>query len=87
MAKEKSEAADAAEAPSLVLRTVQEWAEAKGHVPKLPKVVRHRGDAIHSAPHIKVIRQHTGWPSNRLVSEAEYDSAAHAAYNLPIRES
>jgi hypothetical protein len=77
----------APEAPSCVKRTVIEWAESKGHVPHLPKVIRHRGEAIHSGPHIDVIRQHTGWPSNFLLSEQDYDKGAAEAYSLPIRES
>jgi hypothetical protein len=77
----------APEAPSRALRTVIEWAESKGHVPHLPKVIRHRGEAIHRGPHIDVIRQHTGWPSNFLLDEQTYDKGAAEAYSLPIRES
>lgn len=84
---ENEGARKAPEAPSRVKRTVMEWAEAKGHVPKLPKVIRHRGDAIHRGPHIAVIRQHTGWPSNLLLDEQTYDKGAAEAYSLPIRES
>ena len=56
-------------------------------MPHLPKVIRHRGEAIHSGPHIAVIRQHTGWPSNFLLDEQNYDNGAAEAYSLPIRES
>lgn len=62
-----------------------EWAERKGHVPQ-KRIVRFRGEAIHARPHYLVIMAHTGWPRNKLVSEAEYDAAVVGAYGIEVRE-
>lgn len=64
---------------------VMRWAEDKGHIPQ-KKLVRFRGEAIHSAPHYLVVLAHTGWPRNKLVSEAEYDAAVVGAYGIEVRE-
>lgn len=66
-------------------KAVLEWAQEKGHVP-VKKVIRFRGDAIHSGKHVDVICAHTQWPKNKLVSEQEYDEAADAAYSISVGE-
>lgn len=75
----------APEAEAELRLEVMRWAEDKGHIPQ-KKLVRFRGEAIHSAPHYLVVLAHTGWPRNKLVSEAEYDAAVVGAYGIEVRE-
>lgn len=66
--------------------TVLEWAAAKGHIP--PKgPYTFRADPHRGKPHVRVVMAHTGWPSNKVVSEAEYNLAVNEAYNVPIGEN
>lgn len=82
MSKDK---APAAEQATPEVRPLEEWARAKGHIPK-PGPLRHRGD-IHRGPHIAVVLQHSGLAINSLITEATYDQHVTAAYELPIRET
>lgn len=64
-------------------RTVEQWADIKGHVIRKRRV-RHRGDAL--VPHVSLgpILVHTGWPRNKVVTEAEYDDAVKAVGSIGV---
>lgn len=64
-------------------RTVEQWADLKGHIIR-KRVVRHRGDAL--VPHVSLvpILVHTGWPRNKVVTEAEYVKAVEGVANVGV---
>lgn len=78
------------------LKPLQEWALAKGHVPK-PGAVAHRGD-VHTGRHVDVVLAHYSLTArvltedesrpvlarNSMITEAQYDEYADAAYSLVV---
>ena len=65
------------------VRTVEQWADLKGHIIR-KRPVRHRGDAL--VPHVSLvpILVHTGWPRNKVVTEAEYVKAVEDVANVGV---
>lgn len=92
---EAFEAAEAAEAARLAKpipvpvkgpETFEQWAEAKGHVKRLPKPGRPRAAYVQPGPDYRVVKVHTQWPANKVVTEAEYDAAVKGTYSQTIQE-
>lgn len=73
------------EPPPVAPKTFEQWARAKGHVVVLPKAGSPRGLFVKPGPDYRVLRQHTKWPSNQIVGEAEYDQAVRECYSLAIQ--
>lgn len=66
--------------------TFEQWAELKGHIKRLPKAGRPRAAYVMPGPDYRVVKVHTQWPANKVVSEDEYDAAVKDTYGQEIRE-
>ncbi|MGL4442651.1 MAG: hypothetical protein ACRCU1_03430 [Alsobacter sp.] len=75
-----------AKKPSVAAMTFERWAEAKGHIKRLPPPGKPRGAYVLPGPDFRVVKAHTRWPSNQVVSEAEYDAAVKDTYGQELRE-
>lgn len=92
---EAFEAAQAAEAARLAQpipvpakgpETFEQWAEAKGHIKRLPPPGRPRAAYVQPGPDFRVVKVATQWPANKVVTEDEYDKAVVKTYGADIRE-
>lgn len=79
--------------PPAPVKTLEQWAQLKGHVPKPGPVVL-RGN-VHTGRHIDVVLDFHSWRNRELrpvlarnspMTEAEYEAAAELAYSIPIGE-
>jgi hypothetical protein len=66
--------------------TFEQWASAKGHIKRLPPPGRPRGAYVQPGPDFRVVKAHTRWPANQVVSESEYDAAVKDTYGQELRE-
>lgn len=66
-------------------KTFIEWASSAGHVRVLPPPGRPRADYVQSGPNFRVVKAHTGFPDNQILTEDQYKTAVAATYQIEIR--
>ena len=68
--------------PAAETKSWEQWAEAKGHVAKLPKPSLLGPRLVaHTGPDVRVVRAYFGWAIGKQLTAAEYDAAVDLVYN------